>query len=302
MNNNRLFKDPILQQSFDTNGYVILPLLAKEEIMQLQNLFDSICPKNLKGIYSNIHDDVRENNMIVDTTIRHLFNKHLDHLLEGHELGMGTFLVKGTGPDSASTLHQDWSTVDESRFTACSIWCPLIDVDEKNGALQVIKGSHKLFKTYRSITIPSVYLDFDEELEPYLTTLPMKAGECVIYALNLFHGSKPNFTNTVRVSAVSGLFPKYIPLIHYYQNPEENGNVIDIYQIDKNFFYNGVREFYNGKRPTTLSLAGQINTNYKPLDKKTVFAVLRNHFPNIKPNRKKQPLTTLLQYVFRYTK
>ncbi|OWY20271.1 hypothetical protein C7N43_21155 [Sphingobacteriales bacterium UPWRP_1] len=275
----RMFKDPVLQSQFDENGFVILPLINEDEVSELKNLFDKIRPQHLKGIYSNIHDPNRANNMLVDQTIGKIFGKHVEELFEDCELGMGTFLVKGTGLDSDSKIHQDWCTVDENHFTSVSIWCPLVNVDAHNGALQVIKGSHRIFNTYRSITIPSIYLEFDEQLEPFLTMVPLKAGECVLYAHNLFHGSKPNYSNEVRVAAVAGIYPRKATLIHYYKNYTENPSEIEVYQIDRNFFYNGVTEFYSGKRPVTLKKIETIKSDFHPLNKEEFYSKLQTVSP-----------------------
>ena len=34
--------------------------------------------------------------------------------------------------------HQDWSIVDEESFRSYNVWIPLVNVDENNGAIQVL--------------------------------------------------------------------------------------------------------------------------------------------------------------------
>jgi len=54
-------------------------------------------------------------------------------------------------------VHQDMTLVDESKFSGINIWVPLVDLTEKNGVLQVLPGSHRIFPRYRGSTIPGIY-------------------------------------------------------------------------------------------------------------------------------------------------
>ncbi|MEZ5321281.1 MAG: phytanoyl-CoA dioxygenase family protein [Microthrixaceae bacterium] len=242
------FIDNNLQQQFQQYGFVKFPLLLPHEVTQLQELWEMVRPPEIEGIYSNIHDQPQEINTLVDQQITELFALHLPALMGDAWLGGATFLVKGAGPNSASTPHQDWCNVDERRALSATLWCPLVDVDEHNGALQVLPGTHRLPPTVRSLDTPSVYLDFDDRLEPWLTCVPAKAGEGVLYAHNLFHGSKPNLSGDVRVAAVSGVLPVGVTHLHYRRDPDRTGS-FETYEVERDFFLSGIPEMANGRVP-----------------------------------------------------
>jgi ectoine hydroxylase-related dioxygenase (phytanoyl-CoA dioxygenase family) len=275
-----MFRDPRLAADFARDGFVVVPFLDAAGVQELAELFRSIEPPELKGIWSNVHGRSRETNLLVDETIRRRMAPRVDELFEGCDLAGATFLVKGTGEGSESKPHQDWNNVDERSFLSLSVWCPLVDVDEVNGALQVLKGSHRLFDTVRAITLPSVYLEFDAELEALLTPVPMRAGEACIYAHNLFHGSKPNRSGSVRVAAVSGVLPRGATHLHYFQaagpaeSPQSKGP-LEAFAIDREFFYGGLLELYDGRRPEKLRPLGVVDREVRPLTRDEVLTAVR---------------------------
>lgn len=272
----RMFRDERLAAQLANDGYVVVPLLDAAQVSELAELFRSIQPAELTGIWSNVHGRSRETNLQVDETIRRLFAPRAAELFEDCHLAGATFLVKGTGPGSDSKPHQDWNNVDERRFLSLSVWCPLVDVDEHNGALQVIPGSHRLFDTVRAITLPSVYLEFDRELEELLTPVPMRAGEACIYAHNLFHGSKPNSSPAVRVAAVCGILPRAAEHLHYFRDPRTTPpGEVEVFGIDREFFYGGLLELYDGRRPESLRQLGSIAHDGRPLSRDEVVAAVR---------------------------
>ena len=69
-------------------------------------------------------------------------------------------LVKWPGQDGAMGTHQDWTFVDERRFRSVTVWCPLVDVEQRNGALELLPGSHRILTHARcSPSLPETYQD-----------------------------------------------------------------------------------------------------------------------------------------------
>ena len=82
-----------------------------------------------------------------------------------------------------------------------SVWIPLVDVDEYNGCLYVLPGSHTwgLLKGKRgadNLMITSE--DVEKRAKP--TALPMSQGDILFFSNLTFHSSKPNSTDKVRWS------------------------------------------------------------------------------------------------------
>ena len=254
----RMFRDPELQQRFATDGFLVMPLLSESEVETLLELFASIRPTGeMIGIYTNFHDNSLAENLSVDRVITEVFEKYVDDLFQDCYLAGGSFFVKGTDLDSQSIPHQDWNCVDESAYTSLNIWCPLIDVDGHNGALQVIRGSHHRFDTIRSITIPSTNFSLDE-IAPFMVELPMRAGDAVIYAHDLFHASRPNASGHVRPVAVAAVLPNGADHIHYYRAPDSTEPVAEVLKVDRSFYYTDLKSHYSGVRPAGLESLGTV--------------------------------------------
>jgi len=251
-------RDPDLDAALDSDGYVRVPFLSADDIEVLRRLWRDIGPSAPRGIYSNVHDLPGTTNRLVDRTITDLFSRPATALFANGHLAGASFLVKGTGDDSASTPHQDWSNVEEDRSQSLSIWCPLVDVDEHNGALQVIPGSHRLRRSIRSLDTPSLYLDFDRTLEPHLRCIRAQAGDAVLYAHNLFHGSKPNRSEHVRVCAVSGVVPQGTRLVHYRRAPGGEHGAFEVLGVERDFYFSGIPDMHAGRLPTTARVIDRV--------------------------------------------
>lgn len=266
------FADPAIDRRFHRDGYVRVPFLDPPAVEELRALWDELGAGEVVGIWSNVHVLPLEVNRRIDATITRVFGPAARALFVDAYLAGASFLVKGTGPQSASTPHQDWNNVDETRAQSLSIWCPLIDVDEENGALQVVPGSHRLRPSIRSLDTPSLYLDFTDELEPYLRAVPARAGEAVLYAHNLFHGSKPNRSEQVRVAAVSGVLPDGARHLHYRRAPDGEPGAFDVLEIDRQFFLEGIPAMKQGQVPSMARQAERVVRPSPALDRSEAFA------------------------------
>lgn len=251
-------RDPRLQQRLDRDGFIRVPFLDAAGVELLRSLWDETGPDHVRGIYSNVHGLDPETNRRVDRVITRLFEAPFHRLFAGARLAGASFLVKGAGPDSASTMHQDWNNVEEDRAQSLSIWVPLVDVDERNGALHVIRGSHRLRRSVRSLDAPSVYLDFTDVLEPSLQCVHARAGDAVIYAHNLFHGSKPNASLDVRVCAVSGIVNLDQRLVHHRHAADAGLDTFDVFEVERDFYFSGIPDMKAGRVPDTARWVGRV--------------------------------------------
>ena len=97
-----------------------------------------------------------------------------------HAIG-GAFLFKMPSENSELMMHQDWTIVDEGKYYALNVWVPLTDINEKNGALMVLPGSHfRSIQTLRAPTLPFFFSGNENILKEHLVPLYVKAGEAVI--------------------------------------------------------------------------------------------------------------------------
>lgn len=126
--------------------------------------------------------------------------------LVGPELQFnGDYWVRTKLPaESVTTFpwHQDSGYYgDPTPFHILSLWIPLVDVNEHNGCLQVISGSHRwgLQPVGRDDEGHHMPLE-DIEQKGEVVTLPMKAGEIFAFNNLTYHRSLMNHSDSIRWS------------------------------------------------------------------------------------------------------
>ncbi|MBI3942183.1 MAG: phytanoyl-CoA dioxygenase family protein [Chloroflexi bacterium] len=77
-------------------------------------------------------------------------------------------------------------------------WIPLVDVDERNGCLQVLPGGHKHTPPYHWQWDPSLFVPQLEGLVPQ--SVPMKVGDALLLHQHIPHNSPPNHSDHIRWS------------------------------------------------------------------------------------------------------
>lgn len=229
-----LFIDPAHQAAFEEDGYVQLPLLTPEDIQGLKALFVEYHPEAPKGFDSTSYrSDYATKKEASDRAVA-IIGKRFEGILQNYRIFGSSFLSKPKGPHGAMPMHQDWTIVDEDRFVAVNIWTPLVDCTQKNGTLEVLKGSHRYLKVTRMPTQKFVLDGKQEALKPMFTPLPTKAGEAVILNQALVHYSKPSQVEEVRSAITTGVKSAEAPMQFYYFD-ESQPDQLEKFAMEEDF-------------------------------------------------------------------
>ncbi len=232
-----------LQRIYEEDGAVIIHnFITKDKLKVIQDYFEELKINDLDKIHSNMLDPIPEFNQRFRNKCVELFDDPIKRHFKDYRVAGGAFLLKGCGKNSLSSLHQDWNIVDESVYESATIFCPVEDVTLKNGCLQIIKGSHKWFNNVRSITMPSVFLNFNQ-VDKGIKALPLKAGDVVVFNHRVFHGSKANLSKKIRVAVAVGITSKNAKFIHYHRKNEE----VNIIEANDDFSYHGIAKLFKGE-------------------------------------------------------
>ena len=234
----RIFPDPDLQRRFAADGFVTAGRLEPQQLDVLRAAFDDIRPAKVSGMFSNAHEAPRDQNRRVGRLMCEMLRPTIDRSCVDYVDRGGVFVVKGAGADSVCYLHQDWTTVDETRHIGLVAWVPLVDVDADNGCLVVLPGSHRpgLFPTVRGAGYVSPHIEFDGPLRDLLVDVPLQAGEICLFAQSLFHGSYSNLTGTPRPAIYVNVLPRQAQMVHCRLTDDQ----CRISAIDEDFYYSGV--------------------------------------------------------------
>lgn len=257
----RTFRDPELEARYRRDGYLHLPLLDPAAIPALRGRFDDLYLGETENWChrSNESSDVGYRRALHELISGAMAPAALE-LLDDHQVFSTGALVKWRGPDSLMPAHQDWTVVDESRYRTLSLWLPLCDVDEENGALAVLPESHRVLSPMRmSPDKPSWYVDPVNRIDPHsLLSVPMRAGECLIFDHGLLHFSPPNRTEVPRSAIVLAVAPTEADLVHHWRREDD---VVERHAVlDREFF----RRYIPGAEPVGDDVRLLTTVEYAP--------------------------------------
>lgn len=231
---------------FKENGYVVIKNIVSEyainsilaafnKLKSHSNYYESdgfITSANYGiEIQNQLHTILKEVN---DEILPKLF--HIDKIY--HDL-LNVLVLKFNKDKTEFFPHQDVSLIEETKGNTIFAWIPTTDINEKNGNLLVLSGSHNKFRWQRTHDQANSPLkNIHPEILKLMVPLYISKGDLVLFDNALIHASAPNSTNEVRIAMNTGIAAKSSPLIHYKTIPN-NKNNIEKFFIDEDFWYKG---------------------------------------------------------------
>ena len=233
----RVFKDPKLQIQLENDGFLTVPFLSPDEVNDLRVAHERLHVYGGQGTHVSMFVPDYAYRKSVDEVIKQAFARSCNALFDDHKMLYANFMMKEPDEHSEFPVHQDWTYVDESKWRSIAVWCPLQDCDEQNGTLQMLKGSHKFITAPRGPFVDWAYQGLEEEIkQKYLTNVPLKAGEAVIWEHRVVHYSPPNVGKETRLAATVILTPNKAKTYHYLHRNEQPTNQLDRLTTDTDFY------------------------------------------------------------------
>ena len=236
----RILRDPALQAELAERGYFKVRLLAAEEAAALEARLAELRPEgdftstdeSGKGFdyHASYLDSDKAYRDRADALVRAEFAPRIDRVLDDYVILMGGFLVKPPGAGDVK-LHMDWTMTVDPEEVRLNVWCPLIDVDEGNGALRVVARSHKLVPHIGAPHTPSYCRASVDALKARSTSIRLAAGEAVIFDNSLLHWSPPNESGSVRPVAGFTCVPAASTPAFYRLDRESGGRRFEVYDM-----------------------------------------------------------------------
>ncbi|MCB0508062.1 MAG: phytanoyl-CoA dioxygenase family protein, partial [Bacteroidetes bacterium] len=104
----------------------------------------------------------------------------------------GAFQIKPPSKVSELNPHQDAPVIDETKDNGLFVWIPLVDINEQNGAVMLLKGSQLWGNHQRSLNVPWVFEKQTKLLWKYMKPIYMQKGDILIWDTATIHASYPN--------------------------------------------------------------------------------------------------------------
>jgi ectoine hydroxylase-related dioxygenase (phytanoyl-CoA dioxygenase family) len=238
------FRDPQLQSAFDRDGFVKLRLLTDSEINDLKETFFPSTGGHVAnteyGMYISLEEeDVDAKRLIIEQISKALLPRLDQHFIDCKP-HLGSFLVKAPQDCGYTYPHQDWTFVDPPSVSA-TVWVALVDVNDANGNLGFVKGSHNFFDSVVGSPSPEFQTPcqgHESVLYEYLEFVPLTAGEAVVFDNRTVHGATPNLSSGLRIAAAIGMTPREAPLYHYslLKSDSSGARRIAKLKVDASFF------------------------------------------------------------------
>jgi hypothetical protein len=222
-----------------SKGYSLFSFSDTEKLRQLYGTFSELLKEKQnpyaewQGFYISTFDSESKMRQKVNEMVSNEINSFVQENFPGYKILNSNIILKEPG-DKEVPLHQDWSFVDEEKYTSFEIWLPLNEVNEKNGGMYVLEESHKWFKNYRSSRVNTKCIDLYNSIKPHLKFINMKFGEGLVFDHRLMHYTPPNLTGNSRLVMQTAIIPNdAIPLFAYQDTDKDD---IEIFKVNENFF------------------------------------------------------------------
>ena len=244
----QIFKDEIVQQQFDSKGFVLLDAGLDNEVNRLQGFINSNFGQYAGQIYYSLMANDYATNMVIKDRIRTILSPFYEKYFANYRSLTESFLVKPASTADELFLHQDWCYTNEAKHYSLTVWIPLEDVDEQNGTLFFLPGSHRWFNVLRSLTLPTGRIASSNGLLQHIEKVNVKKGQAVVFHSGAFHGSYPNQTNRDRIVVTANVLEKDSPFLYYQKASETTANV---FHLDDNTLLRELSTLVTGVDPTS---------------------------------------------------
>lgn len=263
--------------SFEALGIAIVDLLDDAALAELRRTAADLGVAPARGFFPSLFHPDPAHRVAVDAAIRRVLWPALARVVPSHRLAFANFVTKSAAtPESAVPLHLDWSFVDEDRHRSLGFWCPLVDVDATNGALEVVLGSHRLPIGVRGACTPFPYPALELVLrERWLVSLPLRAGQAIVMDHRLMHASPANRSAHARTAAAGVLVPHGAVLRHHHVPDPARPDELEIFEVDDAFHL----RHPTGTRPAGATFVGRGRSRHGALDADE----LRRRLPTLRP-------------------
>jgi 2-oxoglutarate-dependent dioxygenase len=231
----QVLRDAGLDHRLRRDGFVVVPVVDPASAAALRARFLELRAAPSEGFSIDLTIADEAYRRAADAAIAEVLDEPTTRLFVDHAPFLRSFLSKQQGEQSAMYLHQDWMYVDERHDRRTYVaWVALQDITGDNGQLQVLRSSHLLDPSLRGTALVSDAIDHEAVVRPRLLTVPVRAGEAIVFDNATFHASYPNHEPEPRVAAAVGFRPSDEPLVHFRRT---SPTTAVRYDIDEEFFF-----------------------------------------------------------------
>ncbi len=244
------FKSENINTELEKNGFAIASFASENQIAELFNYYQQLPPINLPGTHVTMFNPSYDYRKNVDKKIKEVCAQIAEDMMNGYCVLYTNFMVKETGAEGDFPVHQDWTYVDETEYSSYAFWIPLQTVNAQNGALHIVKKSHRFNTGLRGPYVHEPFQHLSNTIrEKYAEPIVLKAGEVLIWDHRLIHFSLPNLSGASRIAFTLIMIPKNTEVFHCIAKQDVDFDLVEQFAVDSEFYLN----YQIGKRPEGIS-------------------------------------------------
>lgn len=195
-------KDPALELELDQKGYKVIDFLNEGEVLDFRSKYNSLFRDldRTPGRFTTLqHTDNATKKSIHQFIVQHT-KRAMDELFRDYIIPVSQYYTKKAHTSGDIDLHADSTLLLNHQLEPhYAIWVPLVDVDERNGCLTVIPGSHRYQRAIYGGSFRGRQESQKELLRHSELPIRLRAGQAVIFDNNLLHNSTANSTDQDRI-------------------------------------------------------------------------------------------------------
>ena len=229
---NRIFTDDARQEEFDRQGYIVVRLLSATDaaalLCRIEELRKTVvagpgCADGLDQSFCTPDADYRRR---ADEIVSEALREPLLSMIAGYRLAACGVMIKRPHAGEMD-VHRDRTVHVEPDLPPVNAWCPLVDVDDSYGNLAMLPGSHKL-PNIETKGVKRFYAAYDSALKRLSVSVPLSAGEAILFDNRLLHWSRPNRHDEHRPVLRAMAVPAESRIVFYKLDAENGGKRFEI--------------------------------------------------------------------------
>jgi hypothetical protein len=225
-----------LEKEFFTNGFFTLPLLNEDEILACKEVYTTSDLKLSSSKYNTLEVEDFSNREFVHNNLNQILKDKINQHLIDYTPFAYNFAVKKANSPLKFDAHIDDIHADETLHVGINIWIPLVDVDDENGGLYMVKASHKLEMPIRGIGLPFPFEEQKNLIEERSKPIHLKAGTAIFFHSKIIHGSPQNRSTQDRPAIIIGMLPSEATPIVYMQHSEIGHHEVELFATAPDFY------------------------------------------------------------------
>lgn len=265
-----ILKDVELEKKMNNDGFAVIDFVDEETVEELKAAYlkDFNDKQTNTGRFTTLEHATPDIRRHFHETIIQKCQKPLQMYFRNYNIPIASYFVKYSNSKGDLDWHQDSSLLLNAHLEPhYAVWCPLVAVDANNGALCVIKGSHRFNSTIILHDLPWPYAELSSLFERKKEILCLKPGQAVLFDIRLVHHATPNFTNEDRLCFTFRITHEKSKYYNMVCDTEEK-NTVSVYQVAHDYYLTD--KWNTGVKPLLGNKAGELRNVHAKINLKNV--------------------------------